>query len=169
MLYTSGYTRNSIVHGGRLDPGVEMIAKPFTYQSLSEKIADVIDAGRSGRVLVVDADPAVRKFVIDTLERLGLSVDEAATGSEALGRVRASKGRYDAVLIDVDASATSDQLALELRAMHARLPLLISSRAPDEKLELRWSADPRAAVVRKPYDANRLQAAMTRLGLRYQR
>ena len=61
VLYTSGYTRNSIVHGGRLDAGVEMIAKPFTYQSLSEKIADIIDAGRSGRVLVVDADPARQK------------------------------------------------------------------------------------------------------------
>ncbi|MBX9815788.1 MAG: PAS domain-containing protein, partial [Sphingomonas sp.] len=29
LLYTSGYTRNAIVHAGRLDPGVEMIAKPF--------------------------------------------------------------------------------------------------------------------------------------------
>ncbi len=47
VLYTSGYARSAIVHGGRLDPGVEMIAKPFTYHGLAEKIADVLDAERT--------------------------------------------------------------------------------------------------------------------------
>jgi PAS domain S-box-containing protein len=170
VLYTSGYTRNAIVHGGRLDSGVEMIAKPFTYQSLSEKIADVIDAGRSGRALVVDADPVVRKFVIEALGSLGLVVDEAATASEALGRVRALQGRYDLVLIDADPSTNpSNELAQELRAMHADLPLLISSREHDEKLEVRWSTDRRAAIIQRPYGADVLQAAMTRLGLRTRR
>ena len=43
LLYTSGYTRNAIVHAGRLDHGVEMIAKPFTYQALAQKVRDVLD------------------------------------------------------------------------------------------------------------------------------
>ena len=43
VLFTSGYTKDSIVHNGRLDPGVEIIGKPFTYQALAEKIADVLD------------------------------------------------------------------------------------------------------------------------------
>jgi hypothetical protein len=30
---------------GRLDPGVEMIVKPFTYQRLAQKISKVLDAG----------------------------------------------------------------------------------------------------------------------------
>jgi hypothetical protein len=29
VLFTTGYTRNAIVHHGRLDPGVEMVGKPF--------------------------------------------------------------------------------------------------------------------------------------------
>ncbi len=37
MLYTTGYTRNAIVHGGRLDPGVHLITKPFTYQAWPRK------------------------------------------------------------------------------------------------------------------------------------
>jgi CheY-like chemotaxis protein len=43
VLFTTGYTRNAIVHHGRLDPGVEMIGKPFTYQELGTKIRAVLD------------------------------------------------------------------------------------------------------------------------------
>ncbi len=44
VLYASGYTRNAIMQGGRLEPGVELIAKPFTYESLARKIRDVLEA-----------------------------------------------------------------------------------------------------------------------------
>jgi PAS domain S-box-containing protein len=44
VLYMSGYARNAIVHEGRLDPGVEFIMKPFTYDGLAAKIRRVLDA-----------------------------------------------------------------------------------------------------------------------------
>jgi signal transduction histidine kinase/CheY-like chemotaxis protein len=47
VLFTSGYTRNAIVHGGRLDAGVALIGKPFTYSALAEKVRQVLD-GASG-------------------------------------------------------------------------------------------------------------------------
>ena len=40
VLFTTGYTANAIVHHGRLDPDVELISKPFTYESLGRKIRD---------------------------------------------------------------------------------------------------------------------------------
>jgi PAS domain S-box-containing protein len=43
VLFMSGYARNAIVHHGRLDPGVELLLKPFTYQSLAAKIRHVLD------------------------------------------------------------------------------------------------------------------------------
>jgi PAS domain S-box-containing protein len=43
VLFTTGYTRNAIVHQGRLDPGVDMISKPFTFQQLGERIRAVLD------------------------------------------------------------------------------------------------------------------------------
>lgn len=43
VLFTSGYTRNAIVHEGRLDEGVELIAKPFTREALAVKIRSVLD------------------------------------------------------------------------------------------------------------------------------
>jgi CheY-like chemotaxis protein len=44
VLFTSGYARSAIVHAGRLDAGVQLIAKPFTYAALASKIRDVLDA-----------------------------------------------------------------------------------------------------------------------------
>ncbi|KAA2234821.1 PAS domain-containing protein [Salinarimonas soli] len=43
VLFTTGYTRNAIVHHGRLDEGVELISKPFTAVSLAEKVARVLE------------------------------------------------------------------------------------------------------------------------------
>jgi len=43
VLYTTGYARNSIIHHGRLDPGVELILKPFTQASLAAKVRRVLD------------------------------------------------------------------------------------------------------------------------------
>lgn len=43
VLYTTGYTRNAIVHNGRLDPGVNLISKPFTYRELAEKVRRLLD------------------------------------------------------------------------------------------------------------------------------
>jgi len=42
VLFTTGYTRNAIIHQGRLDRGVEFIVKPFTYAALLTKIQQVL-------------------------------------------------------------------------------------------------------------------------------
>jgi PAS domain S-box-containing protein len=44
VLFTTGYARNAIVHHGRLDRGVELIVKPFTYSSLAAKIRSILDS-----------------------------------------------------------------------------------------------------------------------------
>lgn len=44
VLFTSGYARNAVVHNGRLDPGVEMIGKPFTFSALAAKLHKVLQA-----------------------------------------------------------------------------------------------------------------------------
>ena len=44
VLYTTGYARDAIVHHGRLDPGVQLITKPFTYVNLATRVRDVLDS-----------------------------------------------------------------------------------------------------------------------------
>jgi PAS domain S-box-containing protein len=43
VLFTTGYTRNAIVHNGKLDPGVNLISKPFTYEQLAAKVRALLD------------------------------------------------------------------------------------------------------------------------------
>jgi CheY-like chemotaxis protein len=43
VLYTTGYSRNAIVHHGRLDPGVQLITKPFTFEELGKRVRDLLD------------------------------------------------------------------------------------------------------------------------------
>jgi PAS domain S-box-containing protein len=43
VLFTTGYTRNAIVHNGRLDPGVSLLPKPFTYNQLGKRVRELLD------------------------------------------------------------------------------------------------------------------------------
>jgi CheY-like chemotaxis protein len=42
ILFTSGYTRNSIIHHGRLEPGINFLSKPYRKAQLAETIRDVL-------------------------------------------------------------------------------------------------------------------------------
>jgi signal transduction histidine kinase len=43
IIFMTGYSRNAIVHHGRLDPGIELIPKPLTERVLARKIRQVLD------------------------------------------------------------------------------------------------------------------------------
>ena len=44
VLYTTGYTRNAIVHNGILDPGTSLLTKPFSVDELSAKVRAILDS-----------------------------------------------------------------------------------------------------------------------------
>jgi signal transduction histidine kinase len=45
IIFMTGYSRNAIVHHGRLDPGTELIQKPLIERALARKIRQVLDGG----------------------------------------------------------------------------------------------------------------------------
>ena len=42
MLFTSGYTDNALMHGGRLEQGVNLLGKPYTRSDLARKVRQVL-------------------------------------------------------------------------------------------------------------------------------
>ena len=44
VLFTSGYMQEAFLRHGRLDPGFELLEKPFTKSDLARKIREVLSA-----------------------------------------------------------------------------------------------------------------------------
>ena len=44
VLYTSGYTENTVIHQGRVDPGVQLLNKPYRRYDLAAKLRAVLQS-----------------------------------------------------------------------------------------------------------------------------
>ena len=186
VLYTSGYTQNAIVHGGRLDPGVELLSKPYSRQQLASKIRQVLggDAVEATgaeavevaeakqtpfdlatgavweparlRILVVEDDASLRGAVCELLMLIGITPQQAASGTQALEALRA--GSVDVLFTDVVMPDMSGiELAQRAFALHPALRVVFASgnSIPDhDSFAFKWTA------LRKPYTLDQLQQAL---------
>ena len=136
VLFTTAYARNAIVHDGRLDPGVELLPKPFTQAALAEKLRDMIDARSTpARVLVVEDETLIQMLATEYLEEAGLKVDTAVSAAEALNKLRLIPGSVDAVIVDMGLpDRKGDALVREIRSIYPLLPIVIASGQAKDRL-----------------------------------
>lgn len=109
-------------------------------------------APRAARLLVVEDDDVVRRFVVRSLEREGYSVLTAADGAEALRISDAHEGAFDAVIVDVvlpRVRGTDVVARLRARQPTARV-LFVSGYRPAEGA-LPPGPDGRALFLAKPF------------------
>jgi len=168
VLFTTGYARNAIVHDGRLDPGVELLTKPFTQAAIGAKLRDIIDA-RSvpARVLVVEDEALIQMLAREYLEECGLKVDVAATAAEALNKLRLVPGGVDAMVIDMGLSDhKGDVLVREVRSIYPSLPIVIASGQGNNQVRELFKGMISVAIINKPYMADELKAAIRTVGIR---
>lgn len=177
VLFTSGYTQNAIVHGGRLDPGVELLSKPYSRKELAHKVRQVL--GREGqplkvaadtysantssvaepvalRVLVVDDDEPTREAVSELLLMLGHQPTVSASARAALDAV--AKTAFSVLLTDVNLPDMSG-IELARRVVKLRRGIFVIFASGDcipdgEASDFPWRA------LRKPYTLDQLRSAL---------
>ncbi|MCC2957493.1 PAS domain S-box protein [Massilia sp. IC2-477] len=169
VLFTSGYTENAIVHGGRLDPGVELLGKPYTRERLARRIRQVLANQKrapeappappappkaSGLAIVlVEDEENIRTSTAALLEHLGHRVQSAPDAETALPMISAAT---DVLITDVQLPGMwGDALAAQARSNAPGVRIVFATGNGEVA---NW---PDAVVLRKPYD---LQSLMRVLG-----
>ncbi len=186
VLFTSGYTDNAIVHGGRLDEGVDLLSKPYSREAMARKIRHVLrnqprgepaaaavpvlpapeqadalaEASRlAARVLLVDDDAMVRFTTADMLGYLGHAVTEAGDATDALRLL--SERAFDVIVTDISLPDLSgDELAMRALALQPGLRVIFATgydALPDDSDHQALAG---AMLLRKPYNKERIEEAM---------
>ena len=165
VLFTTGYARNAIVHDGRLDPGVELITKPYSQAALSMKLRDMLDASEGpSRILLVEDEPLIQMLAVDFLEDAGMKVDTAGTAREALNKLSLIAGGFAAVIIDLGLpDRGGDDLVREIRSMHSSLPIVVATGKGAKDVRDIFQDTKHIAFLAKPYGADDLYAALRAL------
>ena len=169
VLFTSGYTHNAIMQGGRLDPGVELLSKPYQREDLARRIRHLLADRRlvgapdpSGRrILLVEDNDDAREMTTEMLNMLGHTVHGVAS-AEAAMPLLAMPG-LDVLVTDISLPTMSGlELARHARAHWPRLDVVFASGHD-------WGAslmqDASARFLRKPFSLEELATALKGRGL----
>jgi signal transduction histidine kinase/DNA-binding response OmpR family regulator len=142
VLFTSGYTENAIVHGGRLDPGVALISKPYRRDALARKVRSMLRAEASEpeaekaesaedpagplRVLIVEDDVNTREATRELLELLEAQVHAVESAQAALDLIGSQT--FDVLLTDVRMPGMSGlDLARAAKRLQPRVRVVLAS------------------------------------------
>ncbi|CAL8480732.1 PAS domain S-box protein [Caballeronia sp. S22] len=179
VLFTSGYTQNAIVHGGRLDEGVHLLSKPYSREQLASKIRRMLGPARtvdvpSSRgtasahstsweqsyapanlaILVVDDDDSSREAMSELLTSMGYDVRQAADAEAGMHALTTAK--IDVLLTDIVLPGRS---GIELaKAASERDPSIKIVFASGRDAPTPEEAGFDCASLRKPFTIEQLHA-----------
>lgn len=176
VLYTSGYTRNAIVHNGKLDDDVFLLSKPYNRDELARKLRSLLDVKpvkssapvpsthpaqpvvSKGKVLVVEDIGLIRMTTVEMVEELGLITAEAGTGLEALAIL---EGDRDVTILLTDLGLpgmSGHKLIQEALRINGSLKIIVASGYSSEHDA--GELPPGAIQLMKPFDIEHLKRAL---------
>ncbi|QEI05611.1 response regulator [Pigmentiphaga aceris] len=184
ILFTSGYTENAIVHGGRLDPGVTLLSKPYRMDDLARKVrhlfrnraqrkrssqvADVPPAPAAApaavarpsglRILLVEDNADTRVSTAELLGMLGhtvVAVEDAEAALEVL-----NKQAFDLLFSDISLPNMSGaDLALEAVSRFPSMRVIFASGYGETGGLIGGKMD--SVTLVKPYSLEELMRAVS--------
>jgi CheY-like chemotaxis protein len=166
VLLMTAYAGGALLHEGRLDPGIDLLSKPFTPSSLAARVQQMFHRHRPApHILVVEDEPMVRLFVADMLTERGCEVEEAGTGAEALAKYRAGNP-FDLAIIDLGLpDCRGDEVVAQIRASDPDFPVILATGYAGTALQERFRTDPKLQIMGKPFDAAQLRDSLQRFGI----
>jgi PAS domain S-box-containing protein len=150
VLFTSGYTDDAIVHHGRLDPGVQLISKPYSRDALARKLRALLK-DRKPVVLVVEDDALVRLSAADMVGALGFRALQAGDAEAALTLLGGTE-RIDVLFTDIGLPGMrGPELARAATKLRPALKVVFASGYGDDLPAIEG-----AVQLGKPYEQDQL-------------
>jgi PAS domain S-box-containing protein len=170
VLFTSGYTEDAIVHGGRLDPGISLLSKPYRREELARKLRQLLHARQQRiaarqvptrpealRILLVEDDEDIRLSATELMQELGHTVRDVATAEAAQEALAAE--RFDVLFTDVSLPGMSGlELARQVVSQHPGMRVLVASG--HHLVGDTEDSVPGAVLLPKPYTLAQLKSAL---------
>jgi PAS domain S-box-containing protein len=178
VLFTSGYTENAIVHGGRLDAGVELLGKPYTREILARRIRKILDQrksevltisatsapnmpkvgiepGGSLSIILIEDESDIRDSTEALLKHLGHRVQTAGNGLDGLELISSD---VDLLITDLGLpDMAGDEVA---KVACEGVPSIVVVFATGLHTVTGW---PNAILLRKPYGLHELSDVLEKV------
>jgi PAS domain S-box-containing protein len=170
VLFTSGYTQDAMIRGGRLDPDVNLLGKPYGREQLCEKIRSLL--ARESRqersasaaalpasalnIAFIDDNDDFRLLGVEMLTMLGHRVESFRTAEDALER--ACSGDFHVLLTDLSLPGMSGiALAAHVRKAHPATRIVLASGYGDSWI---GRTDFAYQVLAKPFTFEQLKTSI---------
>ena len=176
VLFTSGYTENSIVRSGRLQENVELLSKPYTREALARKLRHVLEIAAQRqypyssnavapvpsprnrlRVLVCESDASIRESTVEMLRTMGhqpVPAPDARSALSVLGSEPVDILLTDVGLPDMPGAALAQEAASQLPSLGV---IFVSGVAVNPRPATKAAA----RTLIKPFSFDSLLAAIT--------